>query len=210
MRPSHRSRGFTIIELAIILLSLFLLVFILIPRAARARRSRCENNLLQIGLSFRTWALDSSDAFATTYPVRSGGAKERVQNGDVAFVFLVMSNELSEPKILHCPRDRARRGPTKFDSGLSNTNLSYFVSLDAQDIWPQVILSGDRHLALNGRPLGTGLFQILTNSPLTWTKAIHRNCGNLLLSDGSVQTTTQRQLTNALANQGIATNHLAP
>jgi len=56
---------------------------------ARAERIQCVNNLKQVGLAFRIWAGDHRDKFPTS--------------------LVVMSNELSTPKILVCPSDSARQ-----------------------------------------------------------------------------------------------------
>jgi len=56
---------------------------------ARAERIQCVNNMKQVGLAFRIWAGDHRDKFPTS--------------------LVVMSNELSTPKILVCPSDSARQ-----------------------------------------------------------------------------------------------------
>ena len=76
---------------------------------------------------------------------------------------------------------------------------------------PQMFLSGDRNLAFNGQPIKPGLFALTTNNPaISWTKTTHKSCGNILLSDGSVQTFTSHQLSLAARDQGgEATNRRA-
>ncbi len=206
-----RGRAFTLIEALIIGASVLLLVFVLIPsayHAKRARDQRCRNNLRQIGLACKTWPPTAPD-FPAKVPVKYGGAKEPLEAGQVFFNFLVLSNELSTPNVLVCPWDTPRQPSTNFGLGFSDTNVSYFVGLEADDVWPQAILSGDRNLALSMMPLGHGVFSATTNTVLTWTKDIHRACGNILLSDGSVSLTDQAQLAAVIRNQGIATNRLA-
>ncbi len=207
----NRRRAFTLIEVLAITLTMLLLVIVLIPsvkHAKRARSQRCFNNLRQVGLSFKTWPQDG-DQFPAKIQLKQGGAKEALEAGQVFFNFLVMSNELSTPDVLVCPWDTARKPSSNFGTGFSDTNVSYFVGLEAEDFWPQVILSGDRNLAFSMMPLGHGLFPVTTNTVLTWTKDIHRACGNILLSDGSISMTDQAQLAAAIRNQGINTNRLA-
>ena len=80
---------------------------------------------------------------------------------------------------------------------------------DAGETYPQMFLSGDRNLASQGQPIKPGLFVLATNNAsLTWTKAIHRSCGNIGLVDGSVQYYDSMQLATAVQNQGLATNLL--
>jgi prepilin-type processing-associated H-X9-DG protein len=50
-----------------------------------------------------------------------------------------------------------------------------------------------------------------TNSQVTWTRAIHKNFGNLALADGSVSGSMQtdpEQLRRHLRDSGDATNRL--
>jgi competence protein ComGC len=80
------------------------LVFVILPQLAkrRAKTSRigCTNNLKQIALSFRIWAGDNNDEFPMNVSVTNGGAMELALRGSIYESFLVMSNELSTPKIL--------------------------------------------------------------------------------------------------------------
>jgi len=122
-----------------------------------------------------------------------------------------MSNELSTPKVLVCPADKGKVTATNFSSGFSDTNVSYFVGLDGKDTYPQMLLSGDRNLATNGRALKPGLFLLDTNdtSALGWTRAIHTSKGNIALADGSVQFIDGATLQTAARNQEWVTNRLA-
>jgi len=70
----------------------------------RALRIHCVNNLKQIGLAARMWALDNGDVYPTN--------------------FLCMSNELSTPKILVCPADTNRVSAQTFSS-FTDANCSY-------------------------------------------------------------------------------------
>jgi len=177
-------------------------------RGDRGQPINCVNNLKQIGLAFREWALDNNDKFPTQVSVTNGGPMEFVMKGDVASVFRVMSNELNTPKILVCPFDTNRTWATNFGGSLHNSNISYFVSLTASSADFEILLSGDRNLT-NGLPIRHGLLELPANRPAGWTREIHNKCGNVALADGSV-----RQLNNAKLNQWLqkcdaATNRLA-
>ena len=120
-----------------------------------------------------------------------------------------MSNELSTPKVLVCPRDKAKTVAKDFASGFSDKNVSYFVGTDATEIYPQMFLSGDRNLAFQGQPIKPGLFVLTTNTTsLGWAKGLHYPCGNIGLADGSVQFWDAKQSAAAVHNQGLATNLL--
>ena len=120
-----------------------------------------------------------------------------------------MSNQLSTPKILHCPSDTDTFAATNSWSELNNQNVSYFVGLDASENDPQAILSGDDNFEINGVPVKSGLLEFSTNAPIAWSAARHKFAGNISLADGSVQSVTISGLTNLVHQTGLATNRLA-
>jgi hypothetical protein len=96
----------------------------------RAQRINCVNNLQEIGLAFRTWALDNANKYPCNVSTNAGGAMEVCVTGaegfenNAAAVFQVMSNELSTPIILVCPHDRSKT-PANHFSTLASSNISY-------------------------------------------------------------------------------------
>ena len=90
----------------------------------------CVNNLKQIGLAFKTWAIDNQDRFPFNISTNQGGTLElcnRTPDGfdaNAARHFAVMSNELSTPIILVCPRDRSKKAAQNFTS-LGGANVTY-------------------------------------------------------------------------------------
>jgi prepilin-type processing-associated H-X9-DG protein len=71
-----------------------------------------------------------------------------------------------------------------------------------------MFLSGDDNFAIGGVPVKSGLLQLLTNTPVAWTKTRHKLYGNIGLADGSVQQLTTDGLRQALQQTGVATNRL--
>ena len=120
-----------------------------------------------------------------------------------------MSNELSAPKILICPADTNRFAANNFTTDFNNAKISYFVGLNADNIHPQTILSGDDNFEISGVPVKSGLLELSTNSQISWTAARHKFIGNIGLADGSVQMLGIHQPLLTLQSIGIATNRLA-
>src|SRR4051794_40287265 len=99
--------AFTLVDLAVMigLLSLALVaIWLLAPCTggkARPERINCVNNLKQAGLAFMQFAVDHNDRFPMEVRATNGGSMEF--GGNVVQQFTVLSNELSEPRLLDCP-----------------------------------------------------------------------------------------------------------
>lgn len=204
------SRALSLNEVLIVLTLIGVVGLVILPMLARTKCGKpgivsCRNNLKQIGLASRIWANDNNDLYPMQVAEAEGGAKEAVERGDLFRIFLVMSNELSVPRTVICPADQ-RSAATNWAT-LRSSNISYFVGLDAEDIRPNMILSGDRDIAENGQLL-TGTANLTTNRPVAWHKLLHREGGNLLFADGSVQQSATATLRQMLANTGDTTNRV--
>ena len=203
----------TLMEVLVVIVILALIVAILLPVLATARRKssriECVDNLKKIGLSYRVWEGDHGGKFPMFVSVTNGGAMELVATGNIQACFDTMSNELSTPKILHCPQDLAHIEAGSF-SGLAGSNISYFIGMDVTNAAaPQAILCGDDNFTVNGILIKSGLQELSANDPISWTATRHKHAGNIAIANGSVQQLTQTGLRDAFRRTGLATNHLA-
>jgi len=222
----ERNSAFSLIELLVVVAIVAILAAIMLPTLSRAKarssRISCVCNLKQVGVAFRTWAIDHNDKYPMQVSVTNGGTMELTSYQMVYAHFTIMSNELSTPKILFCPadRDRTRIPATTFPglpgSGIGkpipfigDTNLSYFVGIDATDLLPQMFLTGDDNLAIGEVRMRNRTLMVGNDSAVSWTKDRHIYQGNIGLADGSVQQFSAGRLKTALSETGVETNRLA-
>ncbi|MBW8865539.1 MAG: prepilin-type N-terminal cleavage/methylation domain-containing protein, partial [Verrucomicrobia bacterium] len=191
-KSHHHAKGFTLVELLVVIAIIAILAALLLPALSasqmRARRIMCESNLHQVGIAFQSFAHDHNSKFPMAVPAGDGGSREFVENGylmdgDFYFTyrhFQALAGTLENPKVLTCPAD-TRLPAGNFDA-LQNTNISYFVGVDADYSKPMSILAGDGNL------IGAGtLLREAVGAKLQWTAAQHRFKGNVLFSDGHVE-----------------------
>ncbi|MDB6126041.1 MAG: hypothetical protein JWQ71_5034 [Pedosphaera sp.] len=203
--------GFTLVELLLIIVIVVVGVGFLLPALWRSkvkvRRDQCINNLKQAGICFRIWNSGSSGDFPMQYSTNQEGSKEYILGGNAFRHFQCLSNELADAKVLFCPTDLRTRA-TNFTS-LQNSNVSYFVAVDADETVPSMLLAGDRNLMTNGIAVDTGLAAVKTNYVMDWTEKMHNGQGNILFADGHVGQLDNMQLQEALIHTGTNMNRLA-
>jgi prepilin-type N-terminal cleavage/methylation domain-containing protein/prepilin-type processing-associated H-X9-DG protein len=210
---TNRTRGFTWVELLVVIGVVALLAALLLPALAAAKRKaqriHCVNYLMQTGMSFRIFEGDNFGKYPMQVILTNSETMKLITNGSAYVLWRTMSNELSTPFILHCPADTRRVAATNFATGFSNANISYFFSLDAFESYPQMILDGDDNLIVDGVRVKPGILNLWTNN-IAWTKERHRGNGNIGMADGSVQQTTSAGLNSAVVSStsGVPTNNV--
>ena len=216
----RKERAFTLIEMTAITGMLMVGTSLALPHFARAKdrcqRVNCANNLKQIGVAFHTWTLDYGGKFPMQISITNGGTLELVGSGAVFPHFEVMSNELSTPKILFCPQDSnaERQVANTFGRTISpgsigkipfasDTNLSYFVGVDAIDGDSRMLLCGDDNFTFERMRLRHRLVPISANSAVEWTAETHAGKGNICFTDSQVEQLNTTNLNKAIQRSQV-------
>jgi prepilin-type N-terminal cleavage/methylation domain-containing protein/prepilin-type processing-associated H-X9-DG protein len=177
MKNNQAKKAFTLIELLVVIAIIAILAAMLLPALAAAKKKAqkisCVNNVKQDLLAFKIWAGDNNDRYPGQVDWSAGGAKDFTwHNGansvganfvnNPGVTFMVMSNELSTPKVIGCPSDSLIGHGTyatifNYIDVLGTTvaagakpgtqaavgKVSYFVNGDGSDNDPQLIVMGD-------------------------------------------------------------------
>lgn len=174
--------AFTLVELLVVCAIISILAALLLPTLGKAKmkaqRIACISNLRQIGTAFAIFAhdLEHHDGFPARVSTNYGGALEYVPSdaaiAEVFQVFNCVGSELSTPKLLRCPMD-TRSAASSFSS-LQQTNVSYFVGVQANPNSPAMVTAGDRNVTFN-------------SGEYAWNAELHQFKGNLLFADAHVE-----------------------
>ena len=201
---------------------------------AKAQRIACVNNLKQVGIATRIYATDNQDRFPWQVPTIETGpdGKEVMTGGTAEYLasskyketwkhWQALSNELSNPKVLRCPRDENRNQVVSFSDssfGGENGNLSfsYFIGKGADEAKPNNILSGDRNIMFGKYNTDTDkkAQHIIFKKKFTakklpqWTESLHENQGDLLLSDSSCQQASASRLMQYMIDSSDTENEM--
>jgi len=197
----QRLRAMTALEVLVVVVCVLVLIAMLLPILAssrrRASRINCVSNLKQVNLSLRIWAGDNNNQYPMSVSITNGGGMEAINAGNPDRCFQVISNEICTTMIFVCPCDPDRTFATNFDE-LNGSHISYFLSVDARETYPQMILDGDDNFAVNGKPVNSGILDLSSNPGIAWSGNRHRYVGNIGLADGSVEQQSLTGLQNTI------------
>jgi len=222
IKSKKQKKAFTLIELLVVIAIIAILAAMLLPALAAAKRKaqkiNCVNNLKEIGIALRIWEGDNNDKYPMAVGTAQNGASEYLAHGGNTFgtstaaaaltpgmVWLVMSNELSAPKILSCPSDTLGNhgtAPTNWNCVLiagittisstttsaaqgAQASVSYFVGADASEADPQSIISGDCNIGTEGSGTSSGASVRFANSGEKTPESGAEQLSTLSFSQGS-------------------------
>lgn len=206
-------RGFTLLELSFVLLTVGLLILFGIMRLNEMRRLntrnplQCQQNLKWIGMALSEFQKDHGDKMPWQLSMKEGGSQEYVQSTQVAPHFRTLTNFIRNTRILTCPMDPIRNRKADLAS-MDDSALSYFLNVSARPDQKNAILTGDRTLSPS-QDSTTGELKVESGQALQWTYPVPDEpghvllgstepTGNLLFSNGSLLETTTSQLQRVL------------
>jgi prepilin-type processing-associated H-X9-DG protein len=211
----------------------------------KAQQISCAINLKNIDENFVAWSQSHDGKLPMQVESKSGGTRNFVESGSALVHFFVLTNSGRtfvhhdivgysqdgtnyqrinsytnygiEPRCLACPSDERRDSIylKKSVSEFTDTNISYFVGVDAILNNPKSILAGDRHLQIDGLSTKPGLLDLTAKSPVSWSEELHYSKstttagGNILFTDGHVEFLKSKALNSAFQSQDLTTNRLA-
>jgi prepilin-type processing-associated H-X9-DG protein len=157
------------------------------------------------------WSGTQGDKFSAQVSTNAGGSMEYLADRQLNQHYRNLRPALSSPDLLRCPTDERPNAESFWT--LTNGNISYFSSLDAQTRKTSLFLAGDRNLALNGSSAQPGVLTLTASSLPGWTSGMHKRTakvrrGNVAFPDGHTEVLADKALEGALSKFGSDTNRL--
>jgi len=213
--PASRvAKGFSLLELLIVVALIAILAAMLLPALSKAPSymTRCMLKQRFILNAEFHWQADHDGQILWQVSATGLSASGNIVTNVASMHFRSLSNYIWSPADFVCSADPGRKVSTTKD-GLADVNLSYFVNLSAVTNRTDSVVTGDRHLQINERPTGSRVVSLATNELIEWTKELHgksRGGGGVLgFADGHVERVKSESLNKVFQRQNFATNLLA-
>ena len=206
--------GFTLIELLAVIAIIAIVAALLLP-AKTGRGDRripwCMSNQRQIAIALTMFQGDHGGQYPWQVSLTNNGSLELTSNGLASDQFSILATYLGkQPQVFRCPVDKARQTASNF-STLTNTNISYFLNLDATSNSASILI-GDRNLEANYKAVNSGVFLYTTNLLMNWTRELHGNNnqtrGVLSFADGHTEFVQGKRLNSIFNGQQVQTNRI--
>ncbi|MDB6026626.1 MAG: prepilin-type N-terminal cleavage/methylation domain [Verrucomicrobiales bacterium] len=201
----HSRNAMTLFEILLVLLVITVMVGFLLPSHGnrRSRSLTCLNNVRQINLALAMFYQDHANKYPMQLPESDGGTAEFTSSQFTYRHFRVLTNYLGRnPLVFICPADS--KLPAANFGTFENTNLSYFINLDADSDRTNGLVFGDEFISVNGaRPKGNPV--VTWTMKLEWTKSHDKSSqpsGSLGLVDGSARRATNPDLQQLWVKSG--------
>ena len=198
------------IELLVVICVIAILAAMLLPSGSHKQsptRIQCINNQRQICLGLIMWQSDNDNQFPWQRSTATNGTLEFISEGHAASQFGALAAYIKSFPVYICPADKDKVAATDYNH-FTDTNTSYFINVDASTNTMSTVLTGDRNLQVNGKPVKPSLFELTTNFNMSWTHELHLKGGALAFADGHVEYVQTNRLNWVIQQQPLATNRL--
>lgn len=190
-----------ILAITILFITGIMLINNLKPKTAQ--RS-CLNNLKILSIEFLRYSYDHHRKYPFQISTNKAGTKEMIYNPNKIYEsFIIPKYMINDPKILKCPIDYRRS--ENILTNVRNTNISYFITLNAKPNVNNMTLFGDRNIRYTEKYKSNVIFTNNGARYISWDAKVglHGNYGNIIFTDGHIVTTNRTKNRAILNNEHL-------